>query len=90
MRTTTPQTSHDRDHDDSNPGNHNNCVSCHSYHLRAMVLTMPTSVVATMIPMMGGTSTTPTKVRHIVTTTLATHTTRIASIDKEDSNKYSP
>jgi hypothetical protein len=53
MRTTTPQTSHDRDHDDKNPKNHN-CVSYHSYHLMAVVLTMSKSVVATMIPMMGG------------------------------------
>jgi hypothetical protein len=68
MRTTTPHTSHDRDHDDSNPSNHN-CVSCHSYHLRAVVLTMSKSVVATMIPMMGGgTRTTTTNARHIVTT----------------------
>jgi hypothetical protein len=54
-RTTTPQTSHDRDHEDSNPSNHN-CVSCHiyRYHLRDVVVTMSKSVVATMIPMMGG------------------------------------
>jgi hypothetical protein len=53
MRTTTPHTSHDRDHDDISPSNHK-CVSCYSYHLRAVVLTMSKSVVATMIPMMGG------------------------------------
>jgi hypothetical protein len=47
-------------------------------------------VVATMIPMMGGTRTTTTKARHIVTTTLATRATRIASIDKEEINNYSP
>jgi hypothetical protein len=52
MRTTTPQTSHDRDHDDSKPSDHN-CVSCHSYHLRAADVTMSTSVVATTIPIMG-------------------------------------
>jgi hypothetical protein len=89
MRTTTSQTSHDRDHDDSNPSNHN-CVSCHSYHLRVVVLTMSKSVVATMIPMMGGIMTTTSKARHIVTTTLATRASRISSIDKEDNNKYSP
>jgi hypothetical protein len=89
MRTTTPQTSHDRDHDNSNSSNHN-CVSHHSYHLRAVVLTMSKYVVATMIPMMGVTRTTTTKVRHIMTITLATRATRIAFIDKEDNNKYSP
>jgi hypothetical protein len=51
--TTTPQTSHDHNHDDSNPSNHN-CVSFHSYHLMTVVLTMSKSVVVTMIPMMGG------------------------------------
>jgi hypothetical protein len=89
MRTTTPQTSHDRGHDDSNPSNHN-YVSCHSYHLRVVLLTMSKSVVATMIPMMGGTIKTTTKASHIVTITLATRVTRIAYIDKEDNNKYSP
>jgi hypothetical protein len=89
ISTTTPQTSHDRGNDDSNPGNHN-CVSCHSYHLRAVVLTMSKYVVATMIPLMGGTRTTKTKARHILTTTLATRATRITSIDKEENNKYSP
>jgi hypothetical protein len=57
MRATTPQTSHDCDHDDNNSSNHN-CVSCGSYHLRAVILTMSKSVVVTMIPMMGGTTTT--------------------------------
>jgi hypothetical protein len=89
MRTTTPQTSHDRVHKDINPSNHK-CVSFHCYHLRAVFLTMSKYVVATMIPMMGGTRTTTTKARHIVTTTLATRATRIASIDKEEINNYSP
>jgi hypothetical protein len=53
MRKTAPQTSHDCDHDDGNPSNHK-CVSCHSYHLRAVIFNMSKSAVATMIPMMGG------------------------------------
>jgi hypothetical protein len=55
-----------------------------------VVLTMPQSVVATMIPMMGGMRRKTTKARHIVTTKLATLATRIAYIDKEDNNKYNP
>jgi hypothetical protein len=51
---------------------------------------MSKSVVATMIPMRGDKMTITTKARHIVTTILATRVTRIASIDKEDNNKYSP
>jgi hypothetical protein len=46
-----------------------------------------------MIPMMGGgheDNSNQGKAHHIVTTTLATRATRIASIYKEDSNKYSP
>jgi hypothetical protein len=38
-RTTTPQKSCDRDHDDSNTSDRE-CVSCRSYHLRAVVVTM--------------------------------------------------
>jgi hypothetical protein len=53
MSTTAPQTRHDRDHDDSNPSDHH-CVSCHSYHLRAVVVAMSKSMVATTVPMMGG------------------------------------
>jgi hypothetical protein len=80
---------YDRDHDDSKPSNHK-CVSCHSYHLRAVVLTMSKSMVATMLPMMGGHEENTTKARHIVTMILATRAARISSIDKEDNNKYSP
>jgi hypothetical protein len=39
------------DHDDSNPSDHN-CVCCHSYQLRDVVVTMSTSVVETTMPMM--------------------------------------
>jgi hypothetical protein len=87
MRKTIPQTSHDRDHDDSNPSNHN-CVSCHSYHLRAVLLTMSKSAVVTMIPMMGGHEDNNNQGKahrdHDISNT------RIASIDKEDNTKYSP
>jgi hypothetical protein len=51
-RTTTPQTSHDRDHDNSNPSNHNH-VSCHIHHLRDVVVTMSKYVVETTIPIVG-------------------------------------
>jgi hypothetical protein len=52
-RTTTSHTCCDRDHNDSNPSDHN-CVSCHSFHLRAVVVTMSNSrAVITTTPMMG-------------------------------------
>jgi hypothetical protein len=83
MRKTTPQTRQNRDHDDSNPINHN-YVSCHSYHLTAVVLTILKYAVATMIPMMGGHEYTTNQGKAV------TRVTRIASIDMEDNNKYSP
>jgi hypothetical protein len=55
-----------------------------------MVVTMSKYVTATMIPTMGGTRTTTTKARHIMTTLLATQATRIASLDKENINRYNP
>jgi hypothetical protein len=51
-RTATPQTSCDRDDDDSNTSDHD-CVSCHSYHLMAVAVTMSKSGMTTMAPMMG-------------------------------------
>jgi hypothetical protein len=51
-RTTTPQTSRDCDHNNSNTSD-NDYISCHSYHLMAVFVTMSKYVLATMMPMMG-------------------------------------
>jgi hypothetical protein len=52
VRTTTTKTSRDRDHDDRNTSDQD-CISCCSYHLRDVVVTMAKYVVVKMIPMIG-------------------------------------
>jgi hypothetical protein len=49
---TTRKSGRDRDHANSNTSNTYG-VSCHSYHLGAVDVTMPKYMVVTMIPMMG-------------------------------------